>query len=179
MQKRVFYIACIGLISIFIFSSYSKDILDTNSLIPPQEHVVLPPSYRIKEVIDGDTVVVQNTLETTTVRLIGINTPETSGPYRQEECYGKEASEYLKELLPEGSLVSIQTDPSQDAYDQYGRLLGYLFDISDTHINASLLSAGYAREYTYRKKSYLFQEAFQQLESNAREQHIGLWGACK
>ena len=54
----------------------------------------------ISRVVDGDTVDVQ--LETGAVeqvRVIGINTPETVGPRRPVECYGREASARARELL--------------------------------------------------------------------------------
>ena len=52
-------------------------------------------------VVDGDTIKVRlNALEERSVRLIGVDTPETVHPRRPEECFGPEASEYL--LVYEG-----------------------------------------------------------------------------
>src|SRR5262245_38031287 len=97
---------------------------------------------RIIDVIDGDTIKVR-TLEPTrkpryTVRLIGIDTPETKKPGTPVECGGKEATDsmfYLAFDSPrdtngddlfdtrggQGRRVRLVTDPSQDRFDRYGR----------------------------------------------------------
>ena len=55
------------------------------------------------------------------VRLIGINTPETVDPRRPVECFGHEASEHTKTLLPAGTEVDLVRDV--EPRDAYGRLL--------------------------------------------------------
>ena len=56
-----------------------------------------------------------------TVRLIGIDTPEL---YDGVECGGRKASANLKPLAT-GRRVLLRTDPSQDTFDRYDRLLAY------------------------------------------------------
>src|SRR3989344_533186 len=51
---------------------------------------------KVTKVVDGDTIVVDDKI---TVRLIGIDTPETVDPRRPVGCFGKEASNKAKELL--------------------------------------------------------------------------------
>ena len=48
--------------------------------------------YRVVEVLDGDTVVVDRGTERDTVRLLGVDTPETHHPTKPVECFGPEAS---------------------------------------------------------------------------------------
>ena len=58
-----------------------------------------PQAYPIVRVIDGDTVVVKINDQDTTVRLIGVDTPETVHPAKPVEAYGREASRFTRNLL--------------------------------------------------------------------------------
>jgi hypothetical protein len=51
---------------------------------------------------------------------VRIDTPEV---YLGTECYGKQASEITKRLLPNGTLVRLLQESATDRVDQYGRLL--------------------------------------------------------
>src|SRR4030095_14572142 len=66
-------------------------------------------------VIDGDTVVVEGI---GTVRLTGVDTPETVDPRQPAEYFGKEASDFSKQLAT-GRQVRLEFD--QDRTDRYGR----------------------------------------------------------
>jgi len=130
-------------------------------------------SYPVIEVIDGDTIVVKKDNEEIIVRLLGIDTPEVDPSRGKVECYGKEASAETKRLLT-GTSVTLETDPSQDMYDQYGRLLAYVSLSDTTLINKLLVESGYAREYTFDNE-YLYQADFVAAEKVARENQRGLW----
>lgn len=144
----------------------------------------------IEKVYDGDTFEVRTSegrLEK--VRLLGINTPEVTGPYRKSECYGNEASQFMKQLLPEGSQVTIVAEGPSFTYDQYHRMLGYAYQGArdpsknpskgeTVSINEQLLSVGYAREYTYHHQWYRLQSLFQKIEREARRNDQGLWKEC-
>jgi endonuclease YncB( thermonuclease family) len=83
--------------------------------------------HQVLRIIDGDTIQVLIDGKPITVRLLGIDTPETSTKrtgYR--ECYGKEATEYAKSLLT-GKKVRIEPDTTQDSKDKYGRMLAHVF----------------------------------------------------
>src|SRR5437868_412137 len=80
----------------------------------------------VERVIDGDTIVVSGKRH---VRLIGVDTPETVDPNRPVGCFGKEASAFLKTLLPPGAAVRLIGDVEQE--DRYGRLLAYVYRRSD------------------------------------------------
>jgi micrococcal nuclease len=97
-------------------------------------------------VIDGDTIRICP-LEPTrrsryTVRLIGIDTPETKKPGTPIECGGKEATSSMLDISfrdpvvtdgdglldtkgGRGARVKLVTDPTQSLCDRYGRLLAY------------------------------------------------------
>ena len=127
----------------------------------------------IVNVVDGDTIQVSKECKPVTVRMIGINTPETVDPRRAVECFGKEASNRAKELLTNTD-VRIETDSSQDTYDKYGRLLGYVIMQDGTNFNKKMVEDGYAYEYTYNTP-YRYQKEFKDAEKLAREKELGLW----
>ena len=56
---------------------------------------------KVTSVVDGDTIRVRlDSGDAVTVRLIGIDTPETKHPTRPMQCFGAEASAKTAELLP-------------------------------------------------------------------------------
>ena len=65
----------------------------------------------VTSVVDGDTIKVRNDVGSTiTVRLIGIDTPETKHPSKPVQCFGTEASAKTAELLPPGTRVELESD---------------------------------------------------------------------
>lgn len=119
----------------------------------------------VVKVVDGDTITVQKGIDDIslkqTIRLIGINTPETVDPRKKVECFGREASAKAKELLS-GKMVRLEYDKTQDTKDKYGRGLAYVYVNSgeadpyistnnkDTEIffNEYMIASGFAYEYT-------------------------------
>ena len=164
----------LGVIIIAIFTEFFdvgkfKDINITGK----DKIVYTDTDYTVTYVVDGDTIDISKNNETKRVRLLGINTPESVDPRRAAECFGEEASDYTKkELL--GDIVSIETDPSQDLYDKYGRLLAYVYESDGEMINRKLIANGYAYEYTY-DVAYKYQQEFKTLQNLAKNQKRGLW----
>lgn len=128
----------------------------------------------ISRVVDGDTIKVLISGEEETIRMIGINTPETVDPRKSVECFGQEASSATKEMLDVGEVVTLTADPTQDDRDKYGRLLRYVADESGQDVGLRLISQGYAYEYTYRVP-YERQAAYEEAQQTARELGVGLW----
>jgi micrococcal nuclease len=127
----------------------------------------------VSRVVDGDTLKIKIGDKEDTIRLIGINTPESVDPRKVVECFGKEASLKMKELA-EDKVVLIVKDPTQSERDKYGRLLAYVYLTDGTLINQKMIDYGYAFEYTYNIP-YEFQTEFKESEKNAREKGLGLW----
>jgi micrococcal nuclease len=71
-------------------------------------------------VVDGDTLVLDGQ---ETVRLIGVDTPETKEPREPVEAFGQEAYEFTKSLV-EGRKVRLEFD--LERIDKYGRTLAYV-----------------------------------------------------
>lgn len=131
--------------------------------------------FRVIRVVDGDTIVVAIDHAPHTIRLIGINTPETVKPNSPVECFGPEASKRTKELLTD-KIVRLEADPSQDNEDKYHRQLRFVF-LGNENVNESLVRDGYAHEYTY-KHPYAYQAEFRADQKAAKKNKLGLWGAC-
>ncbi len=115
----------------------------------------------VKEVIDGDTILLNNNEK---VRLIGINTPE-KGQY-----FYPESKEVLKTMVSKKE-VTLEKDVSNR--DQYGRLLRYVF-LDDTFINLEMVKKGFANAYTY-PPDVKYSEQLLKAERFARENNLGLW----
>lgn len=140
---------------------------------PQQEEVKQPALYNIVSVTDGDTIKVNINGATTTLRLIGIDTPETVDPRKAVQCFGREASNKAKEIL-NGKKVRLEADSTQGEFDKYNRLLRYVYVEDGTFFNKYMISEGYAHEYTYNIP-YKFQTDFKDAETRARAQSKGLW----
>ncbi len=134
-------------------------------------------SAQVTKVVDGDTIKVSINGNEETVRLIGINTPETVDPRKPVECFGPQASEEAKKVLS-GQSVTLESDPTQDARDKYGRLLDYVFLADGTNFDLFMIRQGFAREYTY-KYPYKHQQEFKNAEALAKQEKLGLWSACQ
>lgn len=133
----------------------------------------------VHRVIDGDTVLIDIDGARETVRLVGIDAPEGYGPYRETGCFGPEAAERLRELLPGGTAVRVETDPAQNPRDKFDRLLGYVWRDGDAiSVNQQMVADGMALVYVFRDDPFSETEAFRRSEDEARSEQLGVWGAC-
>ena len=127
----------------------------------------------LDDVTDGDTI---RLTDGSRVRLIGIDTPEVSGPYTEAECFGREASEFLAKLLEPGDEVRLVFDDEHQ--DRYGRLLAYVYRASDgLFINAEIVRKGYARLDPVEPNTS-HRALFARLARKAENKDRGLWSAC-
>ncbi|MDO4889238.1 MAG: thermonuclease family protein [Candidatus Saccharibacteria bacterium] len=133
--------------------------------------------YEVKSVVDGDTFKIDFNGSETSVRLIGVNTPETVDLRTTVECFGQEASDYLKNLL-EGKKVKIEVDSSQTDRDKYNRLLRYTY-LNGEDVGYKMISNGYGYEYTYNVP-YNKQDMYKKAQDEASKNKLGLWadGVC-
>jgi micrococcal nuclease len=130
----------------------------------------------VDRVVDGDTLVVTVGDATETVRLIGIDTPESVARDRPDECFGAEASHRLAELLPPGTGVVLTRDV--EPRDLYDRLLAYVHRPDDgLFVNAALVAGGYAEAKDYPPNT-THRADFERAERAARRADLGLWSAC-
>jgi len=126
--------------------------------------------YLCTRVVDGDTILIEIDGKEERIRLIGVDTPETVHPEKPVEYFGKEASEFTKNMA-EGKSVRLEFD--LDKRDKYGRLLAYVYLEDGTFLNAEIIKQGYGFAYTRFPFKYL--DDFRQYEKEAREGGRGLW----
>ena len=126
---------------------------------------------RVSHVTDGDTIGFGTGKRYQSVRLIGIDTPETVHPRKPVEFYGPEASAFTKHQL-DGARVRLEFEPTQQ-FDRYDRLLAYVYMEDGTLFNALLLQQGYARVIAPQPFSYY--RKFKMYEKKAKQEKLGLW----
>jgi endonuclease YncB( thermonuclease family) len=151
---------------------------------------------RITSVTDGDTLRVRAfraKRKNYRVRLIGIDTPESVKPGTPVECGGKEATDamvrlafasgsdtdgdgLLDEGVGRGRRVVLVTDPTQDRFDYYGRLLAYVTR-SGTDFGARQLRAGWAEVYVFEKRFRRYAR-YKRAEDSAQAAKRGVWDVC-
>ncbi len=147
-------------------SEWSLDLPESAFPIPevPTQQTEI---FRVVHVVDGDTFEIESGEK---VRLIGIDTPETVKPNSPVECYGKESSDHLKQLI-EGKSVRLEKDKTDR--DRYARLLRYVY-LGDQFVNESLVREGYAKSIAY-KPDITKQSLLDQAEQLAKDEKIGRW----
>lgn len=141
----------------------------------------------ITHVVDGDTVEARfPNGEVDTLRLLGVDTPETSYDYvspgefegipdttaGRDHLYnwGERATVFATEEL-EGETVRIAVDSAADRRGGYDRLLVYIYT-DGGNFNERLLTQGYARLY---ESSFTLESEFAAAEATARDEKRGLW----
>lgn len=141
----------------------------------------------VVEVVDGDTVDIRyenGSLDT--VRLLGVDTPETYSENTPDEfegvpdndagadClrqWGEDATDHVQsELL--GEEVRIIFDDNEPRRGYYGRLLAYIH-VDDSLFNRQLVADGYGRVYT--DSQFTKKAAFLDVEEEAQQSGTGLW----
>lgn len=136
---------------------------------------VSPGYYKVVRDVDGDTIDVSIEGKTETVRLIGVDTPETHDPRKPVQCFGVAAANYTRGLV-EGKSVRLVADPQDNNRDKYHRLLRYVYLPDGSLLNAKLIQDGYGFAYVVFPFSKL--DEFRSYEQAARDQNKGLWAGC-
>jgi micrococcal nuclease len=128
---------------------------------------------QVIRVVDGDTSLMRVRGETTYVRYIGVDTPETVKPGTPVQCYGPRAHAYDHRLVA-GRTVRLAFDRERE--DVYGRLLAYVY-AGRRFVNAALVRGGYARTLTIPPNT-AHAALFARLARQAARRGQGLWGRC-
>jgi|SRR3989344_3004949 len=113
---------------------------------------------KVQRVIDGDTIEIENK---TSVRLLGINTPEKG------EIYYNEAKRFLEDLVLNKTII---LEFSKNKYDMYDRTLAYIFKDNE-NINLKIIEEGFGNFYfpSGRDKYYnQFKEAWNKCVENKK-----------
>ena len=135
-------------------------------------------TFNVVSITDGDTFKVHIDGKTETVRIVGINTPETVDPRKKPECFGREASDKLKSLLT-GQKVELEIDKTQSNRDKYGRLLRFV-KLDGKDVGLQMIQEGYAYESLYSSVPHKYYTQYVQAQKSAQSNKVGLWadGVC-
>jgi micrococcal nuclease len=129
--------------------------------------------WTVVDVLDGDTIDVARGDDTDTIRLLGIDTPETHHPTKPVECFGPEASAFTDEHL-RGRSVRLEADI--EGRDRYGRRLAYVI-VDGERFNDELLRRGFARLLVI-EPNHAHARTMLREELEAKRDGRGLWGEC-
>ncbi len=154
-----------------LYQEKGRNFASQNSALQTQNSKKL---YEVLEVIDGDTFKIKYGEQKKSVRILGMNTPEKSGPYRKRECFGEEATKKAKEILS-GKKVSLEFDSSQSKFDKFGRILAYVYVDGKIDFEEEMIKQGYAYEYTYHGHKYKKQKIYKETQKKAEKNKLGLW----
>lgn len=136
---------------------------------------------RVTRIVDGDTVVVTRLYSDakTTVRILGIDTPETKKPRSPVQCWGPEATQFARDTLLD-QVVRMVPDATQDDRDRYGRALRYIIKPDGWDYSVEAARAGAARAYVFNPRRPPVEApliaAAQAEAQNATPLPRGLWG---
>jgi micrococcal nuclease len=157
---------CRRALLLLVLASFAGcDSVVDQSVRMPRERI----AARVTKHTDGDTLWLSGIGK---VRLIGVDTPEV---YGDDECYGREASDFVERLVPLGAAVSYRL--GIDERDRYGRALAYLYLDDGRLLNLLLVQRGYAQALTIPPNVELAQR-FRRAARRARAAGRGLWGAA-
>ena len=133
---------------------------------------------RVLRDVDGDTLLAGSGGRRFYVRLLGIDTPETHRPGRPVECGGPEASAHMRRLAPPGTRVRLETDPTQDRVDRYGRLLAYVWLPGGRLLEDEQLRSGWAESYVFEGRPVSRYSRLLASERAGRSARRGVWARC-
>lgn len=129
----------------------------------------LPSNGVVARVIDGDTF----TLTTgETVRLAGIDAPETHHPNKPVEWFGPESKAHL-EYLVSGRTLRLEYDAQ--TIDKYERILAFAYVDDSVCVNLEMIQDGYALAFLRYECKY--QSDYIAAEIQARTLALGMWAS--
>jgi len=139
----------------------------------------------VTRIVDGDTLKVFYLEGEESIRLIGIDTPESRVNKKTKKdakrsgqdietiiAMGKRATEYVESLVKPGGLITIEFDVQER--DRYKRLLGYVYLPNGNMLNEEIVKAGYASVMTI-PPNVKYKDRFLRAYKQARERKRGLW----
>ncbi len=155
------------LISFFVASLFSFNCSEKDSSDDKIFRFIDGVQYKVSQVIDGDTVVLENNER---VRYIGIDCPEIAHNDKECEFFGEKAKQANKRLV-DGKIIALYFDKQKR--DVYKRILAYVF-IDTIFVNAQLVKNGFAGAKSY-PPNIKHDNMFYMLENEAKSNNRGIW----
>ncbi len=127
-------------------------------------------SWRSARVVDGDTLDLSSPRGDVTVRIIGINAPESG------ECFSEDATDALAALVAGHELVLVA---DRSDLDQFERSLRYVQTVDGVDVGAELVAGGFAIARRYPPDETRA-DIYADLQRDAQRAQRGLWApnAC-
>lgn len=128
------------------------------------------PVFAVQRVVDGDTLRLS---DGRSVRMIGLNAPETGKKGRTSEPFADAAKRRLQSLVDEnGGKVGVIV--GEEPQDHYGRTLANLYGRQGINLEAQLLVEGLGYQVAIAPNVALL-DCQQSAEQVARQAGLGLW----
>jgi micrococcal nuclease len=176
-------VAIVAIVAAFAFRTAAPEVYPIGTSptkVPSATAAGSPGTYlaaSVTEVVDGDTLHVSIAGGADKVRVIGIDTPETNKPATPLECFALAATAAAEALLPQGSEIRLQLDPTQAKRDRFDRLLAHVF-LADGRLFAEvMIEAGFGIHYVYGGVPSIYATRLAAAQERARTSGAGLWAA--
>jgi micrococcal nuclease len=126
--------------------------------------------FKVFRVTDGDTIKVTNNGKALTIRLVGVDAPETSKRKNEPgQPFSKKSTKYLA-----GLVLDKMVDIKSYGQDRYGRTLGVVF-VDGMNVNLEMVKAGLAEVYRGRAAKGFENEPYLKAEAEARGAKLNIW----
>lgn len=155
-----------------VFGLSQTEIDEVETVLNPVD----PGFARVVRVVDGDTIEINHGSKNEKVRLVGVDTPETSHPNKAVQCFGYAAKEYLEGLIDDKD-VRLERDELSSDIDRYNRLLRYVYLKDGTLVNLEIIKEGYG--FAYTSFDFEKEDEFSAAQKMASAENKGLWGSCE
>ncbi|MCD5992316.1 thermonuclease family protein [Pseudomonas sp. CDFA 602] len=128
------------------------------------------PTAQVERVVDGDTLRLS---DGRSVRMIGLNTPETGKKGQSAEPFAEAAKHRLQALVKESD-GQVRVRVGQQDKDRYGRTLANVYGRDGANLEAQLLSEGLGYLVAVAPNTALV-DCQQSAERQARLARLGVW----
>jgi len=126
--------------------------------------------YRVSRVVDGDTIEVKKGAIKLTVRLVGIDAPETSKKKHEPgQPFSQQSTKYLAKLT-----LNRSADVKSYGTDRYGRVLGEVF-VDGNNVNLEMVKVGLAEVYRGTPARGQDVRPYWSAEEMAQKMGNGMW----
>jgi micrococcal nuclease len=125
---------------------------------------------KVVRVIDGDTIKVLNNGKTSTIRLVGIDAPETSKKKNETgQPFSQTSTKHLASLV-----LNKFVDIKNYGIDRYGRTLAVVY-CNGANVNLEMVKAGSAEVYRGQPAKGFVNDPYCKAEKEARRVGRAVW----
>lgn len=152
------------LVLLFIFGyQYFQD----NRPITPGERIVVT----LDKCVDGDTAWFNISGNSTKVRFLYVDTPESTN---EIQPYGKEATAFVEDKLSHALTIELETNIDGEQFDKYGRMLAWVF-VDGKLLQEELAENGYVKKYYDYGYKYTYSKDIKQADQRAKDSKVGIY----